>query len=574
MRARIANEGDGMRSLLKATEPDFGFNFTVPSRESMMKKSLLIETEAKFWDLAAHLTSQYGAPRISEQLTIYVDHDENEDYLKILLTQDFLQWSWFERKTHHPERITADIAKRRYHQTKTSLRNLKSKLIFLAKHYGMTGHISRSVVFEYKDERTGFVFELRPSTLVDRLISVIGPEGSEKKGPNFSLLESYCSELAKWTVVGGLQEKIAERRSLRAFIHNDVGGLWRIDPFVLDFCMRNGIVSVFNESPTNAELVEAKTNDYSQSEELFNRVTGLDLLSSKSNSLTQEACQDVSIIIPCYNTGASISQVLASIASQKLSSQQLSRLEVILVDDASTEPVERSVVADNYPFPVRILRLSKRCGASHARELGSIHSNGEILVFIDSDILLSEFYLADHIIRNRVIGNAVFVSFKENVPPSDARISLPAVEKGLPLSDYSNEIRTSRKITEDIIGFTDGTREQHVNILEETFYFKNFHGSRIVGVFDIGGMVIGHNFSTTRALVEKARPFSKDFRGWGMEDHFLGLKMVLAGANVIPVLCSSVYHIDHPPRSGDDAAKASEARANIDIVNRFLDSLA
>ncbi|WP_340203534.1 glycosyltransferase family A protein [Ascidiimonas sp. W6] len=536
-----------------------------------MKKALLIK-KGNFWELIQYLQENYGAPSCHEEIVIYIDNKESE-YLKTVITPSKLKWSWFDKRTHDPIVINNDIIKRRYNNIVTSLRHLKSKLVFLAINYGNKGQISTSSVFTFKDNESDFKIELRPTTLVGELVTVIAPESIDPTQTLYQKLESYLKELSKHVEThDALKKKISKLDEYKEFIHR-FGDSWQLDSIILEFCQKNGILSVFKEKNTFRELLEAKDNNYSLYEKLFEKITNTPLLSRNHNFTEIVKKHDVSIIIPYYNSEESIKQVLLGIQHQKINPNILNSLEVIIIDDNSIKPVENVIESKAYPFKIKIIRLSENSGASHARQLGTLHSSGEILIFIDSDIILSKYYLADHIIRNTIIDNAVFVSFKENVERSDSKINEENIVNGLPLSDYSKEIRTSRFISQDTIGFSDSAIEQQINILEETHYFKNFHGSRVMAIFDLSAMVIGHNFSVKKSILTKTNPFSKDFKGWGMEDHFFGIKVVIGGSYIIPVLSSSVYHMDHEPRSGSEEKKALESRKNIEKIKRFLDQV-
>ncbi len=84
----------------------------------------------------------------------------------------------------------------------------------------------------------------------------------------------------------------------------------------------------------------------------------------------------VSIVIPCYNQGRYIQDAVAS-----ASAQSHQPLEVIVVDDGSTEDI-RSIVA---ACPgIRYVRQENH-GVSAARNTGFQRSRGTYLVFLDSD---------------------------------------------------------------------------------------------------------------------------------------------------------------------------------------------
>lgn len=87
----------------------------------------------------------------------------------------------------------------------------------------------------------------------------------------------------------------------------------------------------------------------------------------------------VSVVIPCYNRKARVLACLSSVLSQSYE-----RLEVIVVDDGSTDNVQELFrsVADSR---VRFLRYEQNRGACYARNYGAERSKGKYIAFQDSD---------------------------------------------------------------------------------------------------------------------------------------------------------------------------------------------
>ena len=90
----------------------------------------------------------------------------------------------------------------------------------------------------------------------------------------------------------------------------------------------------------------------------------------------------LSIIIPCYNAEPYIYELLDT-----LTPQITDEVEVILIDDGSTKPIECDIEG------VTVYR-QKNGGVSKARNKGIDVARGEIISFIDADDLVSEKYVS------------------------------------------------------------------------------------------------------------------------------------------------------------------------------------
>jgi glycosyltransferase involved in cell wall biosynthesis len=265
--------------------------------------------------------------------------------------------------------------------------------------------------------------------------------------------------------------------------------------------------------------------------------------------------------------------VLYSIESQDLSKKDLSNLEVIVIDDGSTNPVFKLIEPHfkNYSFKPKIIRLEQNQGLSVARNMGYQLSTFENILFIDSDILLAKNYLYEHSIRLQMIPNSLFISFKENIFPDSKLNNLEQIKKGLPVSNDLNDKRIYRSIEKDTRWPNKTVDEGTEELLSETNLFKNFgYGRTINGCFDLPSMVVGHNMSMRKEIVKSAGDFSNNFSGWGLEDTYFGAKVIANGNFIIPVLTTNVYHIDHPSRSGSPEKQLIEYKKNTKIYNDLI----
>ena len=96
-------------------------------------------------------------------------------------------------------------------------------------------------------------------------------------------------------------------------------------------------------------------------------------------------CDLVSIVVPIYNVAQYLQTCLDSIISQTYSN-----LEIILVDDGSTDSCPEQ--CDQYAIRDERIKVihQKNEGLSVARNTGLKHSNGKYIAFIDSDDVISK----------------------------------------------------------------------------------------------------------------------------------------------------------------------------------------
>jgi glycosyltransferase involved in cell wall biosynthesis len=89
----------------------------------------------------------------------------------------------------------------------------------------------------------------------------------------------------------------------------------------------------------------------------------------------------ISVIVPCYNAADWIAEALQSVVRQGLDN-----LEIIVIDDGSTDESAK-IVEKDFPF-ARLIKM-KNQGASKARNLGTRACAGEFIQYLDADDLLA-----------------------------------------------------------------------------------------------------------------------------------------------------------------------------------------
>ncbi len=87
----------------------------------------------------------------------------------------------------------------------------------------------------------------------------------------------------------------------------------------------------------------------------------------------------ISVVIPTYNAEKFMPALLDSIFRQAVDD-----MEVIIVDDCSTDDTVK--IAENYP--VKVIRSTKNSGPARARNTGVQAAAGDIIFFLDSDVIV------------------------------------------------------------------------------------------------------------------------------------------------------------------------------------------
>ncbi|MCS0826787.1 glycosyltransferase family 2 protein [Cytobacillus firmus] len=101
----------------------------------------------------------------------------------------------------------------------------------------------------------------------------------------------------------------------------------------------------------------------------------------------------LSVILPIYNVESYLSDCLESILKSMNYVNQDKKIEIILVDDGSTD--NSSIIAKDYAFRYKFIYLKKKNGGlSDARNFGLKYVSSDFVTFIDSDDKVTENYFS------------------------------------------------------------------------------------------------------------------------------------------------------------------------------------
>jgi glycosyltransferase involved in cell wall biosynthesis len=132
-----------------------------------------------------------------------------------------------------------------------------------------------------------------------------------------------------------------------------------------------------------------------------------------------------SVVIPSYNAAKHLPKLISS-----LSSQTTKPIEIILVDDGSTDDTKE--VATTLAKKYKLLRYfrTKNGGPAKARNFGAWKSKGEVIVFTDSDCTPEKSWLAEMLkpFENKKVGG-VQGAYKTKQKELVARFSQIEIEE-------------------------------------------------------------------------------------------------------------------------------------------------
>ena len=104
----------------------------------------------------------------------------------------------------------------------------------------------------------------------------------------------------------------------------------------------------------------------------------------------------VSVVIPTYNRRPILEKCLLSLEQQQTCGTPVERYEVVVVDDGSTDGTPTWLRQNTDRFAHVRLIEQVHGGPAEGRNRGVEHARGDVIVFIDSDLVVTPVFLAKH----------------------------------------------------------------------------------------------------------------------------------------------------------------------------------
>ena len=115
---------------------------------------------------------------------------------------------------------------------------------------------------------------------------------------------------------------------------------------------------------------------------------------------------NVSIVIPTFNRRSILEKCLKALENQKLN-ENVDNYEIIVFDDGSTDGTSLWIKNNKDILKHVILFEQEHGGPALGRNLGVINSKYEVIIFIDSDLIVLDNFIISHVEK-------LLSSFKRN----------------------------------------------------------------------------------------------------------------------------------------------------------------
>ena len=153
--------------------------------------------------------------------------------------------------------------------------------------------------------------------------------------------------------------------------------------------------------PRLIDFLKNKSNDYSEIEKVFYKSIGEKLVGK--NTLTKKHLNgnineiSYSVVIPSYGFTNYLNGLLISLDTQVYKKN----FEVIIVANKNKND-EKYTPYTPKKYKLKLIDLNVNYGRAFARNIGLAYSKGRIISFIDSDMLLPNNFIVEHLYRMMV----------------------------------------------------------------------------------------------------------------------------------------------------------------------------
>ena len=237
----------------------------------------------------------------------------------------------------------------------------------------------------------------------------------------------------------------------------------------------------------------------------------------------------VTVVIPYYERPDALELTLAGLERQ---TYPRNLFEVVVVDDGSDPPL----VKPETELDLRVeYQEDLGFGLARARNTGARAADGDIVLFLDCDMIPEESWLAAHARWHHAASDAVTMGFRFHVDV-DGFSALDVRERRGSLS----ELFEGREVT----------RPEWIEVhLARTRELTS-------GDDDIFRVITGGNFGISRSFFETVGGFDETFTQWGAEDREFAYRAYARGSLLVPERDALCWHQGAGATLSDDERRS------------------
>jgi len=231
----------------------------------------------------------------------------------------------------------------------------------------------------------------------------------------------------------------------------------------------------------------------------------------------------ISVVIPTCNKSKFLDVTLASLSKQKLSKED--SFEIVVVNDGKEEETIKVVDSWKDKLDIKYCKTTGKSGRARARNLGAENANGEILIFLDDDMLVMPELINEHISAHSKQKNIVAIGYRYRLEQST-----------LELFNFITPVKVAANI-------------EHIkylpSLLDERETVYKMCDDNIEKYFTPWVCLFSNNMSIGRDIFIKHKFDEIYQKKWGVEDVDLGYRLYKAGIHFTLIRKASAYHLPH-----------------------------
>lgn len=244
---------------------------------------------------------------------------------------------------------------------------------------------------------------------------------------------------------------------------------------------------------------------------------------------------NLSVVLNTKNRLERLGITLRALSEQKIDK---SLFEVVIIDDGSS--IDLSPVIREAQKKINIVFIRQEpLGYTTARNKGIAAASGEIILFMDDDVIVNSDFLTYHLENHLNDSNHVIVGDRYNsyLGNINSSVSMNIIENAL-IGNFNPLLRKSR---------IDYYAKQTFRVFDQTL-----NGDPVPWI-----CFVTRNVSVRKEHLLHVGGFDIGFKGWGVDDIELGYRLYNIGLKYRHVPQAAVFHLEHPihPQKKDELVK-------------------